>query len=119
MKILVTGSRGLVENVSNYLQKRNPKFKVITTNRSETDLFSFNETKNYFMIQHLDKESWWYICKQYKRTQFLLENLKINSNLLEATIGLEDIKIINLGGSCITVGCSKPYKRKFIYEWNT
>ena len=51
MKILVTGSRGLVgKNVSNYLQKRNPKFKVITTNRSETDLFSFNETKKLLHI---------------------------------------------------------------------
>ena len=31
-----------------------------------------------------------------KRTQFILDNLKINSNLLEATINLKNIKIINL-----------------------
>ena len=108
MKILVTGSRGLVgKNVSNYLQKRNPKFKVITTNRSETDLFSFNETKK---LLHDTKPNILVNCaakvggiyaNNTKRTQFLLENLKINSNLLEATIGLEDIKIINLGSSCI------------------
>ena len=36
-----------------------------------------------------------------KRTQFILDNLKINSNLLEATINLKNIKIINLGSSCI------------------
>ena len=108
MKILVTGSRGLVgKNVSNYLQKRNPKFKVITTNRSETDLFSFNETKK---LLHDTKPNILVNCaakvggiyaNNTKSTQFLLENLKINSNLLEATIGLEDIKIINLGSSCI------------------
>ena len=36
-----------------------------------------------------------------KRTEFLLENLKINLNVLEASIGIENIKIINLGSSCI------------------
>ncbi len=36
-----------------------------------------------------------------KRTEFLLENLKINLNILEASINIENIKIINLGSSCI------------------
>ena len=36
-----------------------------------------------------------------KRAEFLLENLKINLNVLEASISIENIKIINLGSSCI------------------
>ena len=34
-------------------------------------------------------------------TEFILENLKININLLEACIPFNEIKIINLGSSCI------------------
>ena len=36
-----------------------------------------------------------------KRSEFLIENLKINLNLLEACVPFPDIKIINLGSSCI------------------
>ena len=36
-----------------------------------------------------------------KRTEFILENLKINVNILEASIPLNEMYIINLGSSCI------------------
>ena len=36
-----------------------------------------------------------------KRVEFMLENLKININLLESCIPYPEIKIINLGSSCI------------------
>ncbi len=36
-----------------------------------------------------------------KRTEFLLENLKININVLESCMKLSSISIINLGSSCI------------------
>tara|TARA_A100000164_G_C21928927_1_gene784548 strand:- start:820 stop:1623 length:804 start_codon:yes stop_codon:yes gene_type:complete len=36
-----------------------------------------------------------------KRTEFILENLKINMNILESVIDKPEIKIINLGSSCI------------------
>lgn len=35
------------------------------------------------------------------RTEFILENLKINLNILESCLGQNNIKIINLGSSCI------------------
>ena len=35
------------------------------------------------------------------RSQFLIENIRINVNLLEALIPFPDIKLINLGSSCI------------------
>ena len=34
-------------------------------------------------------------------TQFLLDNLKININILESLIEYKTIKLINLGSSCI------------------
>ena len=36
-----------------------------------------------------------------KRVEFILENLKINTNVLESCIPYNNIKIINLGSSCI------------------
>ena len=36
-----------------------------------------------------------------KRAEFLLENLKININVLEASVELPSLSIINLGSSCI------------------
>ncbi len=41
------------------------------------------------------------VANNTKRTEFILENLKINMNLLEACIPYPEIKIINLGSSCI------------------
>jgi len=35
------------------------------------------------------------------RTEFIIENLKINLNILESCINYKDIKILNLGSSCI------------------
>ena len=36
-----------------------------------------------------------------KRVDFIINNLKINMNILEASISFPEIKIINLGSSCI------------------
>jgi len=41
------------------------------------------------------------VANNTKRVEFLTENLKINLNLLEACIPFKNIKIINLGSSCI------------------
>ena len=108
MKILITGSNGLVgSNVSNYLKNKNPDYEIITSNRLDTDLFSFDQTSKLIndvnpnlLINCAAKVGGIY-ANNTKRTQFILDNLKINSNLLEAAINLKNIKIINLGSSCI------------------
>ena len=41
------------------------------------------------------------VANNTKRTEFIFENLKINMNLFEACIPHNNIKIINLGSSCI------------------
>ena len=49
------------------------------------------------------------------RADFILENLKINVNLLEAIIPYKNIKLINLGSSCIyPVDAKNPIKEEFI-----
>ena len=41
------------------------------------------------------------VANNQQRTEFLIENLKININILESCIPFNNIKIINLGSSCI------------------
>ena len=51
------------------------------------------------------------------RSEFLIENLKINMNILEACIPYPDIKIINLGSSCIyPLNADNPIKESSIME---
>ena len=48
------------------------------------------------------------------RSDFILENLKININLLEACIPNNEIKIINLGSSCIyPLNAQNPIKESY------
>ena len=54
------------------------------------------------------------------RTEFILENLKININILEALINFPETKLINLGSSCIyPLNASIPTSKKVLMEnWN-
>ena len=50
-----------------------------------------------------------------KRTEFILENLKINVNILEASIPLSNMYIINLGSSCIyPLEANNPIKEESV-----
>lgn len=105
-KVLVLGSNGLVgSSVSSYLKNKN--FEVIKSNRDDTNLFSLQETKElisktapHIIVNAAAKVGGIYANDTF-RTEFLLNNLKINMNLLESCIPYKDIKIINLGSSCI------------------
>jgi GDP-L-fucose synthase len=107
-KILIFGSSGLVgSSVKLVFESDKENYDVISPLRNELDLFSTKETSNYISDSNPD----WIINCAAKvggilanntyRTEFLLENLKINLNILEGCIGNNNINIINLGSSCI------------------
>lgn len=108
MKILVTGGNGLVgSNVSSFLKQKHTEYKVFTSGRADTDLFNYQDTKNLLndvkpdLLINCAAKVGGIHANNTKRTQFILENLKINTNLLEAAITHKKMKIINLGSSCI------------------
>ncbi len=83
------------------------KFQIFPSSRKDTDLFSLDET-----IRKIDSEKPDIIinaaamvggiyANNTKRVDFIINNLKINMNILEASISFPEIKIINLGSSCI------------------
>ena len=107
MKILVLGSNGMVgTSILNTFSNEN-KFKIIPSTRKDTNLFIFsetekliNETKPDILINAAAKVGG-IVANNEQRTQFLIENLRINTNILESCIPFKNIKIINLGSSCI------------------
>ena len=106
MKILVFGSSGLVGSSITRSLKR-AGYEVIPSNREDTNLFNFAETKDKILKENPNivinaaAKVGGIFANNTLRTEFILENLKINMNILESSIGVKDIKIINLGSSCI------------------
>jgi len=108
VKVLILGSNGLVGTSVKNVLERNPNIKeLICATRNDADLFNFDETneliensKPDIMINAAAKVGGIY-ANNSKRTEFILENLKINVNILEASIPFSNMYIINLGSSCI------------------
>ena len=105
--ILLFGSNGLVGSSVKKLFETDENINLRAATRNDADLFDFESTKNIIkknnpeiIINSAAKVGGIYANNKY-RTDFLLNNLKININILEACIGFPDIKIINLGSSCI------------------
>ena len=77
------------------------------SSREDTNLFDYKSTKKLIsesspdIIVNAAAKVGGIYANNTKRTEFLLENLKININILESCIDQPSIKIINLGSSCI------------------
>ena len=108
LNVLVFGSNGMVgSTLLKVLNKSNKVDKVTGSNRKDTNLFDFEATKN--KIQTLEPDIiinaaarvGGIIANNTQRTEFIMENLKINMNILESSIPYPNLKIINLGSSCI------------------
>jgi len=80
---------------------------VVESNRDDTNLFSYEETKSKIdftqpdVIINAAAKVGGILANNTYRTEFIIENLKINLNILEACLGNSEIKVINLGSSCI------------------
>ena len=106
-KVLLFGSNGLVGSSVKELFKKDKNVELIAATRDDADLFNYESTRNIIednkpniIINSAAKVGGIYANNKY-RTAFLLDNLKININILEACINFPNIKIINLGSSCI------------------
>lgn len=102
------GSNGLVgSSISKTLKDSDLVSDLILSTRKQVNLFSFKETSNLIsesspdiIINSAAKVGGIY-ANNTKRADFIIDNLKINLNVLESCIPNNKIKIINLGSSCI------------------
>ena len=106
--VLVFGSNGLVGSSCVRILSKSPKIsKVIASTRNDTNLFNFQETKQKIENSKPDvviiaaARVGGILANNTYRSEFLLENLKINMNILESLIDYPNVQIINLGSSCI------------------
>ena len=107
-KVLVFGSNGLVGNsLVRILRNSSKVSNLVTSSRADTDLFSFQDTKKTIenvmpdLVINAAAKVGGIHANNTKRADFIIDNLKINMNILEACIPFKSIEIINLGSSCI------------------
>jgi GDP-L-fucose synthase len=83
------------------------EIEIIPSTRKDTNLFNEKETKKLItdikpdVVINAAAKVGGILANNTNRTEFILDNLKININILESLIKFPDIKLINLGSSCI------------------
>ena len=106
-KILILGSKGLVGSSLVRKFNGNNRYDIISATRKDANLFIYEETKKLIedskpdLIINAAAKVGGIQANNTQGTEFILENLKININLLESCIPYNNIQIINLGSSCI------------------
>ena len=89
------------------LVKLDDSYDIIPATRNDADLFNLDETKKFIdktnpdILINAAAKVGGIVANNTNRTEFILENLKININVLESCLPHPYIKIINLGSSCI------------------
>lgn len=122
MKILVFGSRGLVgSSTVKTLKEKNIYKQIIASNRDDTNLFDYNSTyktiseENPDVIVNAAARVGGIVANNTNRFEFIVENLKINLNILESIKDFKNIRLINLGSSCIyPLDADNPIKEEYI-----
>ena len=107
-------------SISNILSKDSSN-DLVLSNRNTNDLFDFNSTKKHIKnvnpdcIVNAAAKVGGININNEKRFEFITENLKINMNILESCLENKNIKIINLGSSCIyPLNAENPLKEEYI-----
>jgi len=122
-KVLIFGSNGLVGSSCKRIFSNNKNYNIFASTRKDTDLFNLPDTKktikevNPDIIINAAAKVGGILANNNLRTEFILENLKININIFEASIENPNIKIINLGSSCIyPLNAPNPIKETSFME---
>ena len=113
-------AKGLVGSAVVMKFKNNNLFtKGYFINRETLNLFNYESVKKFIEQEKPDyivnaaAKVGGILANNTYRADFILENLKINVNLLESLIPFNNIKLINLGSSCIyPLNVKNPINRK-------
>jgi len=122
LKVLILGSNGLVgSSLSRVLAKDGYFNEIVSATRKDADLLDLSETKKLIqetkpnVVINAAAKVGGVLANNSHRSEFLIENIKININLLESVIPFSEIKVINLGSSCIyPLNAENPIKEESI-----
>lgn len=108
MKVLILGGNGLVgSSLDRVLGESKKVQEVFASTRKDADLFSLEDTQslvNSFrpnVIINSAAKVGGINANNTQRMEFIIQNLKINMNVFQACIDNPEVKIVNLGSSCI------------------
>tara|TARA_B100002019_G_C21153528_1_gene539482 strand:+ start:67 stop:951 length:885 start_codon:yes stop_codon:yes gene_type:complete len=111
----------MVGSSLNRILKKFNSYEIISSSREDTDLFSLDQTKQSVkknkpdIIINAAAMVGGIYANNTKRFDFIMNNLKINMNILESCVSSPNIKIINLGSSCIyPLNAENPIKESSI-----
>ena len=112
-RIFIAGSEGMVGSsikrtlLKNHFYQANKLSNLLTPSRSELDLLDNTSVKNWFrkekptiVILAAAKVGGIHANSRYP-TEFLLENIKIQTNVIEAALSERVRRLLFLGSSCI------------------
>ena len=111
-KIMIAGASGMVGNAIkrafiNSEEYNSQKYKILTPSRSELNLLSFQEVENWFQENSPDivflaaAKVGGIFANQNYPSEFILDNLKIQTNVIEISKNYKVKKFVFLGSSCI------------------
>lgn len=121
IKLYIAGHNGLVGNSMVKCFSNDPKYIILKKSRKQLDLTDFKKTEEFFKRNQPDyviiaaaKVGGIYSNSNYP-VEFLLDNLKIQNNLIELSFKFNVKKLLFLGSSCIYPKNSKqPIKEDYI-----
>ena len=97
MKVLVLGSKGMVGSSVSRKLKKNSSLDIFESTRNDTNLFSITETQKLFnnfqpnVVINAAAKVGGILANNLQRTEFIINNLKININIIENIIDEEYI----------------------------
>ena len=106
-KIFIAGHRGMVGSAIVRNLKKNGYFNLLIANRADLDLTDTNSVKNWYKINKPDvviiaaAKVGGILANSNFPVQFLLDNLKIQNNLIEGAWENGVRRLLFLGSSCI------------------
>ena len=111
-KIMIAGATGMVGNAIKkaYLNSEHhnsQKYELLTPSRNELNLLNFEEVKNWFERNSPDivilaaAKVGGIFANKNNPVEFILHNLKIQTNLIEISNNFKVEKFLFLGSSCI------------------
>jgi len=108
MKVLILGGNGLVgSSLDRVLGKSQKVQEVFASTRKDADLFSLEDTQSLinsfrpYVIVNSAAKVGGINANNTQRMEFIIQNLKINMNVFQACMDNPEVKIVNLGSSCI------------------
>ena len=120
-KIFIAGHRGMVGSAISRNLKNNGYLNLLTAERNELDLSDTSQVKNWYKINKPDvvviaaAKVGGILANSKFPAQFLLENLKIQNNLIEGAWENGVGRLLFLGSSCIYPKfASQPIKEEYL-----